>query len=230
MRYFKYSGDIPDLETIRKNGKKRSAAMQRQCRKAKLLGKLGTVVFWVLLVILGAGLLFLINRIMPDENGVFFEIMMFLAQGVLSGFALILAAIAAGVVASPLWAKQQNTEKALLREALSNACAELKTFYQFQEPLLVTKCYRSSDRRFDRHDVCIFVVDNELRITANLHYGFFDPKRDLGCYSLTRQEIQLTEDRHKDRNAVALQADGVVFVLGHRAGSFIEKSFLHIPS
>lgn len=230
MRYFKYDGEVPNLETIWKNGKLRTAAMQRQCRKTKLLGKLGTVVFWVLFVALGAGLLVVVNWIMPREEGVLFEIIRFLVYGTLSGFAVIIAAIVAAVAASPLWGKRQNTEKVLLRKALSDACGELRTFYQFQEPFLVTKCYRSSDRRFDRHDVCIFVVDNELRITANLHYGFFDPKRDLGCYGLTRQEIRLIEAQHKGRSAVELHADGVTFGLGYKARTFIEKEFLKLSA
>ena len=150
----------------------------------------------------------------------------FVGKGILYGFAFILAAIAAAVAASPLWGKRQNTEKALLREALSVACTELKAFYQFQKPFLVTKCYRSSDRRFDRHDVCMFVVGDELRITANLHYGFFDPKRDLGCYCLSRREITLSDTQHKDRSAVELQADGVSFLLATQAAAYIKKMFL----
>lgn len=89
----------------------------------------------------------------------------------------------------------------------------------------MTKCYRSSDKRFDRHDVCLFVVGDELRITANLHYGFFDPKRDLGCYGLTRQEIRLADAQYKDRSAVELVADGVTFTLGSKARTFVEKNF-----
>lgn len=230
MRYFKYGSAIPDLETIQRNGKLLFTAAQRQHRRANLLGKLGTAVFCVLFVILSAGLLFLINRIMPDEEGVFLAIVDFFGTIVLSGFALILAAIVAAVAATPLWAKRQNTEKLLLREALSNACNELKSFYQFQEPFIVTKCYCSSNRRFDRHDVCIFIADQELRITANLNYGFFDPKRDLGCYCLTRQEIQLIDTQHKDRVAVELHTEDVTFVLGRKSRTFIEKEYLRISS
>jgi hypothetical protein len=87
----------------------------------------------------------------------------------------------------------------------------------------VTKCYCSSDKRFTRHDVCIYVVEDELRITANLHYGFFDPKRDLGCYCMAPQEICLSETRHEDRPAIELTVDGVSFALGIKAKSFVEK-------
>ena len=100
-------------------------------------------------------------------------------------------------------------------------------FYQFQEPFLVTKCYHCDDRRFDRHDVCMFAVGDELRITANLHYGFFDPKRDLGCYCLTRDEIVLSDTQYKDRLAVELQAEDVSFVLAAQAAAYIKKLFLN---
>lgn len=227
MRYIKYDGKIPNLETIQRNGRLQTAAVQRQLRKAKLLNILGTVVFWLLFVILGGTLAFLVTWIVPDEEGVVGVILNFVGKGILSGFGFILAAIVAAVAASPLWGKRQITEKALLREALSNACGELRKFYQMHEPICVTKCYTSSDRRFDRHDVCIFVVDNELRITANLHYGFFDPKRDLGCYALTQQEITLTDTQYKDRATVELRAEDVTFVLASKARAFIEKEFLH---
>ena len=226
MRYFQYDGEIPSIEVLRKKGMKLSAAMNRNRRRAGLLGALGTVVFWVLFLVLGGAQIFLINWIMPGEEGIVWVIVDFVGKGILYGFAFILAAIAAAVAASPLWGKRQNTEKALLREALSVACTELKAFYQFQKPFLGTKCYRSSDRRFDRHDVCMFVVGDELRITANLHYGFFDPKRDLGCYCLSRREITLSDTQHKDRSAVELQADGVSFLLATQAAAYIKKMFL----
>lgn len=217
MRYFKFSDHIPTLETIQ-----RSAAVQRQHRKSKWLQRAGTLVFWVVFLLLAGIFLYLTNWIMPDEEGVVFVIVRFVGVGLLSGFSIILAAVLAAVVASPLWGKRQNTEKALLREALSEACAELKAFYGFCEPFIVTKCYHSSDRRFDRHDVCLFVVDGELRVTANLQYGFFDLKRDLGCYCLTREEITLRQTTHKDRSAVELCAGETAFVLGAKAHSFVQ--------
>lgn len=226
MRYLKYDGEIPNIENLQKKGAELSGTVNRHRRRAKWLGTLGTVVFWVLFGILGAGQVFLINLIFPDEEGVVWVIVDFVAKGILYGFAFILAAILGAVAAAPLWGKRQKTEKTLLREVLSDACAELRMFYQFQEPFLVTKCYRSSDRRFDRHDVCMFAVGDELRITANLHYGFFDPKRDLGCYCLTRDEIVLSDTQYKDRPAVELQAEGVSFVLAAQAAAYIKKMFL----
>lgn len=226
MRYFKYDGEIPNIESLRKKGRELSGAMNRHRRRGKYLGTLGTVVFWVLFGLLGAGQVFLINLIFPEEEGVIGVVVGFVAKGILYGFAFILAAILGAVAAAPLWGKREHAEKALLREALSDACAQLREFYGLQEPFLATKCYRCDDRRFDRHDVCMFVVDNELRITANLHYGFFHPKRDLGCYGLTRQEISLADTQYKDRAAVELRAEGIGFVLAPQARAFIQRYFL----
>ena len=225
MRYFRYDGQIPNSETIRKKGKEVSKQAQRQNCKAKALHRLGTLVFWLVFVTLAVGLLFLIVWMLPDEDGVINAIVNFISKGLLGGVAVILAAIVGAVAAVPLWGQQENAEKALLRQALMESCTALRQFYQFNEPFLVTKCYRSSDKRFDRHDVCLFVVGDELRITANLHYGFFDPKRDLGCYGLTRQEIRLADAQYKDRSAVELVADGVTFTLGSKARTFVEKNF-----
>ena len=224
MRYFQYDGEIPSIEVLRKKGMKLSAAMNRNRRKAGLLGALGTVVFWVLFLVLGGAQIFLINWIMPGEEGIVWVIVDFVGKGILYGFAFILAAIAAAVAASPLWGKRQNTEKALLREALSVACTELKAFYQFQKPFLVTKCYRSSDRRFDRHDVCLFLVDGKLRLTVNLHYGFFDLRRDLGCYEFDFSEIELLPGRYKEREAVELRFGEITFLLGQQAKTFVEQN------
>ena len=226
MRYIKYCGEIPNLETIRKSVKLRSHAVQRQYRRSKLLSALGEILFWVQFVVLGGGLVFLSAWIMPQGTDILSVMVRFVGMGLLSGLSVILSAILASLVAAPLRKKKQDTQNAMLRDALDHTCRDLKQFYQFQAPYIVTKCYHSSNRRFDRHDVCLFVADGELRIAGNLQYGFFDPNRDLGCYCLSREEITFQDARHKDRDAVELQADGICFTLGTKARSFVETTFL----
>lgn len=223
MRYFKYSGEIPNMEIVQKRGRELSAAAQRQRRRENLLHKLGTVVFWTVFLSLSAGLIFLINWMLPEDGGVILVILSAVVGIVFVFVAIIISAIIGAIAAIPLWGRQKTTEKAMLRQALNESCAALRQFYQFQEPYLVTKCYCSSDRRFDRHDVCIYMVEDELRITVNLHYGFFDPQRDLGCYCMEPQEIRLSETRYKDRPAMELTAEGVSFVLGIKAKLFVEE-------
>ena len=225
MRYFKYDGPWDDLEAMKRQYGDLSDQARQQRRKAERMRKLGTAVFSLLFLVCFAGLVILIHLLWPEENTVFGEVLAAVCKVFLGLIALILSAIIASCAAMPLWAKHSKTEKELTRQTLTHACAALREYYGFQEPFLVTKCYRSSDRRFDRHDVCIFAAGNELRITANLHYGFFDPSRDLGCYVLSRQELTLQDARHKDRPAVELQAGEVTFCLGCRAKSFIETYF-----
>ena len=82
MRYFQYDGEIPSIEVLRKKGMKLSAAMNRNRRRAGLLGALGTVVFWVLFLVLGGAQIFLINWIMPGEEGIVWVIVDFVGKGI----------------------------------------------------------------------------------------------------------------------------------------------------
>ena len=109
---------------------------------------------------------------------------------------------------------------------LSNACAHLREYYELQEPCIVTKCYESSDKRFKNHDVCIFVVDDELRITTNLKHGFFHGENDLGCYAFKSDEISLFEQQGEKFLMTELKSGNTVFLLGYRAKAFIEKDFI----
>lgn len=131
------------------------------------------------------------------------------------------------LAALPFWAKKWTRREEIIKEHLHKACATLREYYDFREPFLVTKCYSCTDRKFDRHDVCLFVVEDELRITANLHNGFLHPDRVLGCYGLTRQEIALSPAMHKEHKALQLEADGVTFLLGTRAQKFINTNFFN---
>ena len=90
----------------------------------------------------------------------------------------------------------------------------------------MTKCFDASDKTFKNHDVCIFVADGELRITADLVRGFLYGERDLGCYAFGKDEILLSKQRSGDRLIAELRAGDTCFLLGYRAKSFIEKSFM----
>lgn len=224
MRYFRYDGPTIDISDLQRRYAILSAEKQKRLQQAHRLQKLGTCIFWLVFLAAFAGLMILIHLIMPKENGVFGAILYSLGHVAWAIIALILSAILGAVAATPLWTKVASHEKALRRRLLSQACQYLRSFYQFQEPFLVTKCYCSSDRRFDRHDICLFTVDGKLRLTANLHYGFFDPARDLGCYEFDPEELSLCNDEYKSRAALKLQAGETTFLLGQRAKSFIQKT------
>ena len=201
-----------------------SAKEQARRRRFLWLHRLGTVVFWLVFLAAFIGFVLLIGKIKPFSDSVLDAILHTILSVCLGFFALILSTVLGALAAAPLWGKKADCEKALRRKLLSQACGDLRQFYGFQAPFLVTKCYRASDRRFNRHDVCLFLVDGKLRLTVNLHYGFFDPRRDLGCYEFDFSEIELLPGRYKEREAVELRFGEITFLLGQQARSFIENT------
>ena len=201
-----------------------SAKEQARRRRFLWLHRLGTVVFWLLFLASFIGLVLLIRKIEPVSDSALDAMLHPLLLIVLGFVALILSVILGALAAAPLWGRNQAIEKDLRQVLLRQATQELRQFYGFQEPFLVTKCYRASDRRFDRHDVCLFLVDGKLRLTVNLHYGFFDLRRDLGCYEFDFSEIELLPGRYKEREAVELRFGEITFLLGQQAKTFVEQN------
>lgn len=230
MRYFKYDGPMVDMELLKKQHRELSDAAKKARRREKLLDRLGYAVFWVVFLAVLSGLQYLMIRFMPEGDGVVLQILGWMSGVVLTLYAIFLSAIAGAIAAAPIWNIHLKSDKELTRELLHRSSEYLRKFYSFREPFLVTKCYQCSDTQFNRHDVCIFAADGELRITANLHYGFFDPKRDLGCYALTREEIALADAQYKGRPALALQAGDLTFLLGQKAKAYIANCRVDIDS
>ena len=112
------------------------------------------------------------------------------------------------------------------KEIFSKACKHLRDYYQLKAPYIITKCFNSTDERFANHDVCIFVVGDELRITTNLVQGFLHGERDLGCYAFKKEEITLSKHNDGNHLIAELKANKIVFLLGYRAKGFINKFFL----
>ena len=111
------------------------------------------------------------------------------------------------------------------KEIFSKACVNLRNYYKLQEPYIITKCFDATDKKFKNHDVCIFVVRDELRITSNLIRGFLHGERDLGCYAFKQNEITLSKQQNGKYLIAERKADNNVFLLGYRAKGFIEKNF-----
>lgn len=215
MEHIKYSGPWPEVGAL-------GAQVRRKVRIGKWLHRLGTAVFLTVLGVLLAVCTVAIFTVLPWPEGLFFQLMTVLARGVLSLVALVVSVTVAALAAAPLWGRHRTSEKQVRQAVQQAACRQLREFYGFQEPCLVTKCYSSSDRRFDRHDVCLFLHRGKLRITANLHYGFFHPDRDLGCYVLEPEELLLNKTSHKDRSAVELRCGEAWFCLGAKAAPFLQ--------
>ena len=112
------------------------------------------------------------------------------------------------------------------KEILSKACGHLRDYYGLQEPYIITKCFDAADKKFQKHDVCLFIVGDELRITVDLIHGFLHGERDLGCYAFVKHEITLSKQPCGQQLMLEMKAGENTFLLGYRAKGFIEKNFI----
>lgn len=228
MRYFKYDrAEENNNEEFRRKYAEMTADEKRLHKKGRILNTVGTVLFWVISIACFIGLYLLIELI-PVANTFFLWIIEdIILKSFLRLVAIILSAIVGAMFAMPIWnvaySKHKSVVKSEKRRLLSHSCLILREFYELCEPFVVTKCFESSDRKFNDHDLCIFAVGEELRITTNLDYGFFNPQKDLGCYAFERDEIILEQKQVDDHTAVELRAGEVSFLLGQRAYGFIRE-------
>jgi hypothetical protein len=140
---------------------------------------------------------------------------------------LIASGVLTVALTMPLLKKVESFHiPSIKKDIFPKACNHLRDYYQLQEPYLITKCFDSTDKKFENHDVCIFVVGDELRITTDLVRGFLHGERDLGCYAFKKEEITLSKQNVGNHLIAELKANNIVFLLGYRAKGFIDKSFL----
>jgi hypothetical protein len=168
---------------------------------------------------------FLIAQI-PVPKNPFLFILLIAGKLLLGVGALVVSVLFGHLVSSPIAEKAQKKSAARKRQAFEESLTSLREFYGWKEPCVVTKCYESSDKAFKNHDVCIYVTENELRIAANLKYGFSNREKDLGCYAFAPDEISLTQIQEESFLAAELKAGDIVFRLGRRAKGYIEKNFI----
>lgn len=222
MRYFKYSDPWPDLEAERNEY---AEGCQRQQKRNEHWAIFGMIVFISLFIIVFTGTIVLLSLVLPMGDSAFDVAFRFLGYGFGGLIGLICGIVLGSLASTPFYTFDRRVSKSRMQQVMQKSTEHLRKFYGYQEPCLVTKCYRCTNRKWDRHDVCLFVAGDELRITTNLQYGFFRPEKDLGCYAFQRQEILLKDAMFRDTPAVELQADGVSFILSRNAISFIKKHF-----
>lgn len=224
MRFFKYK----NLNVAENNARiARYAELQkdekRRIRKEWFLKKLALISFFIVsipCIILG----FVALKSIPVSENVFLAVLEYIGLGI-AGIILVTGCVFIGGIVCWLIYPESTDQPLFKRNILSKACAHLREYYGLGEPYLVTKCYKSSDENFNDHDVCIFVEDKELRITANLQYGFLHGERDLGCYAFKPDEISLIQITEEKLSITELKCGETFFRLGRRAKSFIEKNF-----
>lgn len=133
--------------------------------------------------------------------------------------------VAAAFVAKPLWSKSETAVFHYCREDAASGCLHLRRYYRLEKPYLLTKCYDSSIKGFVDHDICLFFVEGDLRLTVDLVNGFTHGWKDLGCYTLQLDELSLSNVKIGSREALELKAGKIWFLLGKRAGGFIQRAF-----
>ena len=226
MRYFKYWNSNKTEQIAKKAQYAELTAHEKKLvRRGKVLSAIANILFYSIFIIcLGFSILALEQ--IPISQNAFVAVLEYVGIVILGIGACIASLLIGVLVSSPFFSKVDTSHRIMKQNVLSQACAHLRKFYGLQEPCIVTKCYESSDEKFKDHDVCIFVVGDELRITTNLKRGFFHSENDLGCYAFERDEIYLAKIQGQRFLTTELKADGVVFLLGYRAKSFIETHFV----
>lgn len=222
MRYFKCDAQ-PEAQDLQQQFANLSQCEQKKLRLQKPRNRIGNVLFFtvtVLLLILG----FWFVCHMSFWGGTFWQTLLLIILEIFCFACVTILAPILGVLAAyPFWNKDSIREKKQRRELLQLGCQQQRDFYGFREPFWVTKCFDASDKRFRRHDVCLFMADGELRLTVNLHYGFFDPARDLGCYAFSPEEVTVRMTQWKAHPALELTAGETTFLLGTKALPFLKK-------
>ena len=225
MRYFKYKKANKTEKAAEKQRYKNLCEKEKRAyRQEKILRALGMIVLFLVMGTCMITLGLCISSIPSSQNG-FIDILRALLQGILYLMAGVFSLVAGAIASSPIFIIADKNIRDFTREELVKACEHLRGYYGLCDPCIVTKCYTSSEKRFNNHDVCIFVVGDELRITANLKDGFFHSEKDLGCYCFKADEITVSKVEGEKFLIARLLAQDIYFDLGYRAKGFVERNF-----
>ncbi len=227
MRYFKYKNTNKNINNaLKEQYKTLTEDEKRTFRKEKRWRKFSTIVsliIYISCIVVGIFLL----KSLPVPNAWFLEVLVIVGKVIVGFILLIIGGVITVGLTMPLWKKVESFHiPSMKKEIFSKACGHLREYYELQEPYIITKCFDATDKKFQNHDVCIFVVGDELRITTDLVRGFLHGERDLGCYAFKKEEITLSKQQDGNRLIAELKAGDTIFVLGYRAKGFVDKHFL----
>ena len=227
MRYYKYKNTDKNINNaLKEQYKTLTEDEKRTFRKEKRWRKFSTIVSLIIYISCIVAGIFLLKSI-PLPSAWFLEILVIVGEVIIGFILLIASGVLTVALTMPLWKKVESFHiPSIKKDIFSKACKHLRDYYQLQEPYLRTKCFESTDKKFENHDVCIFVVGDELRITTDLVRGFLHGERDLGCYAFKKEEITLSKHNDGNHLIAELKANKIVFLLGYRAKGFINKFFL----
>ena len=227
MRYYKYKNTDKNINNaLKEQYKTLTEDEKRTFRKEKRWRKFSTIVSLIIYISCIVAGIFLLKSI-PLPSAWFLEILVIVGEVIIGFILLIASGVLTVALTMPLWKKVESFHiPSIKKDIFSKACKHLRDYYQLQEPYLITKCFDSTDKKFANHDVCIFLVGDELRITSNLVQGFLHGERDLGCYAFKKEEITISKQNDGNHLVAELKANNIVFLLGYRAKGFIDKIFL----
>ena len=224
MRYFKYKNENKNFNNaLKEYYLSLTKDEKRTVRKEKVWSTISLIVsFIIFFSCITVGIYSL--TLIPKPSAVGWQFLFYIGMALLGIVLLVISFLLTYAVTFSLRKQVRKFNLPVMKqEILSKACAHLREYYQMQEPYLLTKCYYSNDEMFSNHDVCIFVVGKELRITADIINGFLHGNRDLGCYAFVKEEICLSKKRQDNLLIAELTTKDSTFLLGYRAKSFIEK-------
>lgn len=227
LRYFKYKNiNVNYNNALKEQYKILTGDKKRTFRKEERWRKLGTIVTYLVVISCAAIGVFLL-KLIPLPSAWFLKVFVIVFEVAFCVAWLIACGKLTIRITKPFWKKAESFHiPTMQREIFSKACKHLRDYYELHDPYIITKCFDATDKTFRNHDVCIFVVCGELRITADLVRGFLHGQRDLGCYAFRREEITLSKQKSGNHLIVELRANNTLFLLGYRAKGFIEKNFL----
>ena len=224
MRYFRYKNTDKNVNNaLKEQYKTLTEDEKRTFRKKKRWEKFSTIVTLTIFICCIIAEIFLLKSI-PVPNDNFWEVLVIVGKVIVGFILLIVSGGLTAILTTPLWKKVETFDIPLMKkEIFSKACNHLRDYYKLQEPYIITKCFEATDKNFKNHDVCIFIVGDELRITTDLIQGFLHGERDLGCYAFKTEEITLLKRNNGKHLVAELRADNTVFLLGYRAKGFIDN-------
>ena len=225
MRYFK----CEDLKSVDREIIFQDVSLTEEEKKRNRQGKLwnfaAITLDSIVFLAVFCGSEFMVAQIPAPEN-TFLFVLAIVGRILLTLVEFIVSIVVGTLVSSPILKKAQSKLVIQKRIYFDKAILSLRKYYAWTEPCIVTKCYDSSEKAFKNRDICIFVVDDELRLTADLKHGFSIREKDLGCYTIRGDEISLEYIQGEQFLITELRSGNVTFRLGRRAKGFIENNFI----
>ena len=222
MRYFRHDPLKPEKRKMVTQERVLTAEEKKRDRQGRVLNALALAAKAAIFCLFFGGCLVLIAHI-PLPESPFLRLLAIIGIFIVAIAAFLLCGLLASLAAAPIDTAAQKRMVIKGSNSYDAAIPILREYYGWTEPCIVTKCYDSNDKRFKNRDICLFVADGELRLTANLRHGFSVREADLGCYAFTPDDITSAQIPGEHGTVTVLTSGEHVFSLGRRAKGYIRK-------